>query len=136
MSYVRWLALSAVPVLVLACGGGGGGGGGGPTAPGPAPRVVTVEIRDNEYSPRSVTIQPGDTVRWVLRGVAGDHTVTARDGSFNSGAVFTSSGAIYERRFDQARSTFEYSCQAHRDCCQMQGSVRVGSDAPEPLPGY
>jgi hypothetical protein len=32
--------------------------------------------------------------------------------------------------------TWEYSCQAHKDCCQMQGSVRVGRDAPPPGTGY
>jgi plastocyanin len=92
-------------------------------------------VKDNSYEPKSITIEPGDTVRWVLNGNERTHTVTARNGAFDSGAVFTSSGAVYERRFDTG-GTWDYSCQAHKDCCQMQGSVRVGRDAPPPGTGY
>ena len=126
----------AASLAVYSCGGGGGGGG-GPTAP-PAPRqpqVHVVQVRDFSYEPRSITIEPGDTVRWVLSGSDHTHTVTARNGDFNSGVVFTASGVTFERRFDE-RGTWDYSCQAHRDCCQMQGSIRVGENSPPPSPGY
>ncbi|HUP42909.1 MAG TPA: metal-binding protein, partial [Thermoanaerobaculia bacterium] len=75
-------ALAAGGVLV-ACGGGGGGGG-TPTDPNPPsnPSVVTVELNEFAYEPRSVTIQPGQTVRWVMRGSDPTHTVTAIDGAF------------------------------------------------------
>jgi plastocyanin len=146
MSHVRWLAgrpallcsilcaMAAGAALVLSCGGGGGGST--PTQPRPLAQTITVEIHDNEFTPKSVIIQPGDTVRWVMRGSDKTHTVTAVDGSFDSGAMFTSADAVFERRFDQARTTFNYSCKSHKDCCQMQGSIRVGNDAPEPAPGY
>jgi plastocyanin len=71
-----------------------------------------------------------------MKGTDNRHTVTARDGSFDSGAVFTQDGATFERRFDESGKTFEYACKVHKDCCMMSGSVRVGRDAPEPLPGY
>src|SRR5688500_3168422 len=118
------LALSlAVSLAVSSCGGGGGRGtGGSPTEPRP-PQVHIVQVKDNIYEPRSITVEPGDTVRWIHHGNDRTHTVTARDGAFDSGAVFTSSGAVYERRFNTV-GTWEYSCQAHKDCCQMQGSVR------------
>jgi plastocyanin len=118
-----------------ACSGGGDGYGSSPTAPS-APKTVIVEVRDNSYEPKSVTIEPGDTVRWVMAGSDATHTVTARDGSFNSGTTFTRSGATFERQFQISGRTIEYSCQAHADCCEMKGSVRVGRDAPDPVPGY
>jgi len=131
MSLSRWLAGSLVPLLLLSCGGGGGGSS--PTEPS-GPQVITIEVRDNTYFPKSVTIQPGDTVRWVRRGNDPTHTVTAVDGSFSSG--FPQTGTLFERRFTVFNQTHDYSCQAHRDCCQMQGSVRVGNAAPPPRPGY
>lgn len=134
MSQKYWLAFFAGSLCLLACGGGGGGGN-SPTEP-RAPQVITVEVSDFTFSPRSIQIQPGDTVRWVMRGSDRTHTVTARDGSFDSGAVFTSGGAFFERRFDTAGRTHEYWCSSHRNCCMMQGSVRVGQDAPPPNPGY
>jgi len=129
-------ALTGV-LIVLSCGGGGGGYGGGPTAPPPpTPTTHVVTITDNVYSPKQLTIQPGDTVRWVLNSTTYTHTVTAKDGSFDSGFTFTSQGAVYERRFDN-KGTYEYNCKTHSDCCLMRGSVLVGNDAmPPPDPGY
>jgi plastocyanin len=122
-------------VLALAAACGGGGGGGGPTGPTPA-QVVTVTVKEFTFEPKSVRVNPGDTVRWVMQGTDPTHTVSERNGVFDSGAVFTAAGASFERRFDTAGRTYEYWCSAHRDCCQMQGSVRVGQDAPTPNPGY
>lgn len=127
----------AASLVVYACGGGGdGGGGGSPTEPPtPQPQVHIVQVSDFSYTPKSLTIEPGDTVRWVLNGSDRTHTVTAVNGAFDSGVVFTASGATFERRFD-VRGTWDYSCSAHKQCCLMQGSVRVGSNSPPPGPGY
>lgn len=125
----------AASLAASSCGGGGGNGGGAsPTEPRP-PQVHVVQVKDNSYEPKSLTIEPGDTVRWVFSGTDRTHTVTALNGAFDSGAIFTSSGAVYERRFN-VLGTWDYSCQAHKQCCLMQGSVRVGSSAPPPAPGY
>lgn len=134
------LVLALTAALALTFCGGGGGGGSSPTAPPPpaggtTPQTVVVQIRDNSYDPKTVTINPGDTVRWVFSGSTLIHTVTARDGSFDSGAIFTAPGASYQRRFDTA-GTYEYSCQAHSQCCLMRGSVRVGNHTPPPDPSY
>jgi plastocyanin len=127
----------AVIVLASSCGGGGGSSPTEP-GPGPGPQSITVELHDNSFSPRSITVQPGDTVTWVLRGSAPDHTVTALNGAFNSGKVFDKQGASVTRTFGGADSnkTFDYSCQTHAVCCNMRGSVRVGNAAPPPAPGY
>ena len=130
----RTLLLGAA-LAAVACGGGGGYDG--PTSP-PAPQVLTVEVRDTVFSPRSVTVPPGGTVRWIMRGAMPDHTTIEENGLWNSGAVFTANGATFERTFPatEAGRTFQYYCSAHRACCQMQGSVRVGENAPPPPPGY
>lgn len=134
LTRIFWLA--GLALLAGACGGGSDTPT-SPPAPGPA-GVVTVEIMDNQFSPRSVQIEPGQTVRWVFRGSAPGHTVTAEDGSFDSGAVFTQMGTAFERTFGTqlANQTIQYRCSSHYLCCQMQGSVRVGSGAPPPNPGY
>ncbi|HKH43309.1 MAG TPA: plastocyanin/azurin family copper-binding protein [Thermoanaerobaculia bacterium] len=132
------LATTLVAALAISsCGGGGGGGNGGgsPTEPPRPAQTIVVQVKDNSYEPKSVKIEPGDTVRWVFSGADRTHTVTAVNGAFDSGAVFTSSGAAFERRFDTA-GTWDYSCKAHKQCCLMQGSVRVGNGSPEPTPGY
>jgi plastocyanin len=117
----------------------GGGGGSSPTAPAPPPtptgQVHIVQVQDDKYEPKSLTIEPGDTVRWVLSGSTTTHTVTGRDGSFDSGFVLTAAGATYERRFT-ANGTVEYSCRSHSACCLMRGSIKVGSNSPPPDPTY
>ena len=136
-------ALACVVVLLavaaaLACGGGGGGGGGTPTQPPPPAQTLTIEIHDFTYTPRSVSIRPGDTVVWVMRGSDPTHTVTELNGTFDSGTVFNAQGATYQRTFTAADNnrTFNVQCRAHADCCQMRGSIRVGTNAPTPNPGY
>jgi plastocyanin len=135
----RWLLCAVLTtsaaVLAVACGGGGGYSS--PTEP-PAsgPKTVTIEVRDFSYEPRQVTINPGDTVRWVYRGADPTHTVTEINGTFASGASFNSNGAVYERTFTSTNATFNYSCDAHKDSYNMKGSIRVGDSAPSPNPGY
>ena len=129
----RFAGALAVVLLALSCGGGGSS----PTEPqGAGPKTVTVIVKDNSYEPRSVTLNPGDTVRWLMQGSAPDHTVTALNGAFDSGTALATAGAVFERRFLEANQTFDYSCKAHKDCCDMKGSVRVGAAAPPPTPGY
>jgi plastocyanin len=145
MTRTRSLGLlipALVGALALTYCGGGGGGGSSPTAPMPptspptgSGQVHVVQIQDDKYEPKSITIQPGDTVRWVLSGSTTTHSVTGRDGSFDSGFVFTAAGATYERRFDTS-GTVEYSCRSHSLCCLMRGSIKVGNNSPPPDPTY
>lgn len=130
-------AAAALLVYGIACSGGGGGGG-TPTAPGGGPASLVVEVRDYEFSPKSITVQVGDTVTWRLVGDDKTHTVTARGGVFDSGFTFTAPGATFTRTFTEADRgrTFEYWCETHQATHMMQGSVRVGDSAPQPGPGY
>ncbi len=137
MRQSRWLAIAIASALLAACGGGGGGKS--PTAPPPitSPQVVVVGIQDDQFVPKEVNVNVGDTVRWVLMGSAtAGHTVTANDGSFDSGKIFTQGGAVFEHTFVKGDTTTLYHCQTHYVCCQMQGSVRVGQNAPPPTTGY
>ena len=128
--------VTLITIGIFGCGGDSGtsnnpdDNGGG--------NVVTVSIRDNFFDPRSITIQPGTTVRWVMRGNMPDHTVTENNGSFNSGFRFRNDGDQFERTFTNADSgtTFLYHCETHWVSDEMQGSIRVGSGAPEPPPRY
>ena len=132
------IARPAVLVVALAAAcGGGGGGGGTPTGP-QGPSSVVVEVRDFAFEPKSVLVEPGDTVTWRLAGSDHTHTVTATGGAFDSGFVFTASGATFSRTFvsTDAGRTFEYWCSTHHATHSMQGSVRVGESAPPPSPGY
>jgi plastocyanin len=134
------LALAAVlATVVLAWACGGGGGGSSPTAPPPpsGPKAVVITVSDDMYSPKSVTINPGDTVQWVLApGSLTTHTATDSGGAFDSGFIFTSAGVTFTQKFDQTGVTYNYSCKTHGACCNMKGSILVGDKAPKPNAGY
>lgn len=89
-----------------------------PAEGGPA----TLQMTDNDYSPRSLTVKPGTEVTWRNTGRA-PHTVTARDNSFDSGIA--KSGASFTRRFD-AVGTFAYFCTLHPG---MEGTILVSDTA-------
>ncbi len=127
------LTLPAAGLLIsLGCGSSSA-----PPIP-PAPKTVVVNVNDNAYDPKSVQINRGDTVRWVLVGVDTTHTVSEINGAFDSGFVFQNVGDSFERVFNQNNVTFNYSCVSHGACmaCPMKGSVLVGDMAPSPIPGY
>jgi|HubBroStandDraft_3_1064219.scaffolds.fasta_scaffold02235_3 plastocyanin len=121
--------LLALGLAALACGGGGSSS---PTSPG---QTVTVQIMDNSFNPKDVNINPGDTVTWVDMGSAPLHTVSAGDGSFDSGNSLTGKGKSFSHTFNTGGVTVLYYCKVHQSCCLMQGAVVVGS-GPPPNPGY
>lgn len=91
------------------------------------PESGDVEIIDFGYSPRSLTVAVGATVRWVNTGAA-PHTVTANDGSFDSG--FLNTGDRFAHRFSTP-GTFQYFCSLHP---QMTATVVVPSSSGAILP--
>jgi plastocyanin len=132
----RALCLIGLSVLLASCGGGGGGSSPTSPTPTPQPQTVVIQVQDDQFSPKDVTINPGDTVRWVRTGSLSSHTATANDGSFDSGTAFQQSGGTFEKTFNASGQTYEYICKTHYGCCQMAGSIRVGSNSPNPHPGY
>jgi plastocyanin len=83
---------------------------------------ANVSITDNEYSEASLSVDAGTTVTWVNEGT-NTHTVTADDGSFDSGDL--EPGDSFSYTFDDA-GTFDYHCEYHGDE-GMTGSVEVAS---------
>jgi plastocyanin len=85
----------------------------------------------HRFSPDTLTIRAGDTVRWVWQ--AGGHTVTsgtqAADGRFCSprdttcgSAPTSSAGDTYAHTFETA-GTYPYFCRPHRE--MMTGVIVV-----------
>jgi plastocyanin len=77
------------------------------------------------YAPGTRTVAPGTWVTWSNDGQDA-HTVTALDGSFDSGDLDPSEG--FSWYFDQP-GTIEYVCALHP---WMTGKIVV-ADSPEPL---
>jgi plastocyanin len=82
--------------------------------------ATTSEVRvvDFAFEPATVTVTVGSTVTWTNAG-SRPHTVTADDGSFDSGRL--DPGEQFSQVFDQP-GTFTYFCGFHPD---MQGSIVV-----------
>jgi plastocyanin len=87
-------------------------------SPAPPPSSVGVDMVDNAYAPAAIEVRVGDSITWVNRGQL-PHTVTARDGSFDSGFLMTNES--WTMRFDQV-GTVEYFCIIHPE---MVGTISV-----------
>ena len=75
----------------------------------PQAQQASVQIKDFEFAPSKVTIKVGGTVTWTNEG-ASVHTVTADDGSFDSGQL--QKGKTFSQTFDST-GTFSYHCSIH-----------------------
>ncbi len=92
----RWVA--ALALLAAACGGGESGAGAG---------AKTVTISNFEFSPDTLEVKVGDVVT-VDNKDQTEHTVTARDKSFDTG-TFTGKTTFTVTK----AGTFEYICEIH-----------------------
>ena len=77
------------------------------------------------YAPATRSIAPGTWVTWSNAGQDG-HTVTAVDGSFDSGNLDPSEG--FSWYFDHS-GTFQYVCTLHP---WMSGTILVGEPSGDP----
>ena len=80
--------------------------------------TVTIEMRDNLFSPASRSVSPGTTVRWVNEGSVA-HNTTGESSLWASQNL--NPGQSYERTFATA-GTFEYECTLH---VGMTGTITV-----------
>jgi plastocyanin len=100
-------------------------------------QAAAVSIQDDVFVPSEVTINVGGTVVWQHAG-QNPHTVTAADGSFDSGTLET--GSSFSRTFSQP-GRFSYYCEFHGAPGQgMAGVVEVlgapgNADGEEPAAG-
>lgn len=108
--------------------------------PSPAPTPVTppapgsIRAVDFAFQPTSLAVVAGSRVSFVNAGKA-PHTMTARDGSFDSGIV--NAGGTWVHAFS-APGTYAFLCSLHP---QMVGTLRVADGsgtvpppAPTPVP--
>lgn len=87
--------------------------------PGPtAPTGTSVRMAGARFEPSTLTIRAGETVRW-FNDDALPHTVTAADGSWDSGNL--PPGGLFEHRFE-APGTYQYVCRYHPG---MAGTISV-----------
>ncbi len=68
-----------------------------------------VGIGDYQFSPATVYIKKGSTVKWTNQDPVA-HTVTSVNGTFDSGLL--SSGRAWEMKFDKI-GTYQYFCLPH-----------------------
>src|SRR5215210_4958379 len=85
----------------------------------PMQNAWSVDIGDNFFDPPQAAVEPGSTITWTNKGDE-PHTVTADDGSFDSGML--NPGDSYTVAFD-GQGTVTYHCAIHPE---MRGSVTVG----------
>jgi plastocyanin len=89
------------------------------TAPSTVPSPISVvRIKDFKFVPDTVTIRPGQTVRFIQDDDT-PHTVTASDRSYDSGNL--DKGKSWTRTFAK-EGTYQYFCAYHP---YMKGSVIV-----------
>jgi plastocyanin len=84
----------------------------------------TIQVLDpRSFSPSSLTIEVGDTVRWTNASGGMTHNVTADDNSFNS---TTSSGFTFEMTFNSVAEIL-YHCTIHSTSAATGGTAMNGS---------
>ena len=86
------------------------------------------------FSPSSVTIHPGDQVKWTW-GSSGHSSTSGSpgmpNGIWDSGIL--NQGATFTHTFNST-GTFPYYCTPHGGCCGMVGTVTVVNASPTPTP--
>ncbi len=93
--------------------------------------TATVTVRNYEFSPASITVSRGDTVRWQWE--SGSHTVTSGASSQpadDPGALFDASINSVNTDFSYVFDTpgdYPYFCRPH-ELMGMRGSVTVTGD--------
>ncbi len=85
----------------------------------PVQTTWSVSIGDNFFNPADAAVERGSTITWINRGAV-PHTVTADDGSFDSGIL--NPGEAFTVAFS-GQGTVTYHCAIHPE---MRGSVTVG----------
>ena len=88
----------------------------------------TVVIKQMHFDPSQVSVQAWDTVEWKNEDIF-SHTVTADDGSFDSGLI--PPGHSWQMTFTSAK-TIAYHCRPHPNMTaslMVQGATERGSNA-------
>ena len=90
--------------------------------------IVSVDSTNLRFSPETITLQEGDTVRFLWSGELLAHNAVERDGLFDSGE--TSRNVDYSYTFKIGENgTYEYVCEPHEEL-GMIGTIIVESIPP------
>src|SRR5437660_1487384 len=84
-------------------------------------RVINIGMYDDYFQPGTINVPPGTIIRFVNYG-RHTHTVTARDGTWDSGDL--PPGANYSGQFTYPGTYYIY-CRHHTKE-KMQGTIVVG----------
>jgi plastocyanin len=90
-----------------------------------AAATVEVTVRDDRFREARVTVPVGTTVTWVHQG-NNSHTISALDGSFDSGLLIRDD--TFSHTFAEP-GTYQYVCRQHL-LQGMRGTITV--EGPEP----
>ena len=129
---MRWLIAVAGMLVLGACAGPpgpttqtstGSGSGCSATASNPATTVQIVpdSTTVGAFNPKTVTVKVGQTIEWKWADQNNPHTVTADNGSFDTGVC--QPGSTFTQTFSTA-GTIAYHCTLHQG---MVGSIVVTS---------
>ena len=103
---IRWLAMASLSLMVpLVTGFGISCTSQAP----PSSETADVNIEDLAFNPAEINVPVGSTVTWFNKDSV-IHTVTAREGTFDSGNL--SRNETFSHTFEE-RGTFEYYCTIH-----------------------
>jgi len=118
----RTVAMSGLVWRVWVASGLVAAGIGVPSPPPAGAATAGVVVGDMRFTPARVEIVMGDSVLWEAAGEG--HTVTARDGTFDSGPRgLMAKGDVYRFRF-RVPGAFAYFCRVHQSR-GMQGEIVV-----------
>ncbi len=114
------LTACAAVIILFACSKSGGGyGGGGNNNGGDSSGTGNgVSIASMAFSSSALTVTSGTTVKWTNNDAI-THTVTADDGTFDSGNI--APGGTYSHTFSGV-GTYAYHCSIHPS---MKGKITV-----------
>lgn len=122
------ISLLALGVFAAGCGGSdddGSSGGGAASEPaatsqsGSGGNAVTVEMKNIQFDPKTVSVKPGQTVRWENLDTV-DHDAVATEGADFQSDQF-GKGGTYEFTPEKA-GTIQYECTLHPG---MVGTIEV-----------
>ncbi|HEU5041407.1 MAG TPA: plastocyanin/azurin family copper-binding protein, partial [Gemmatimonadales bacterium] len=98
----------------------------------PTPLTPTVQVLDNQFSPRAMTITVGKTVSWVWAGAGNAHNVAPADGLVPSQSGPPVAGPhTYVYTFTTP-GVYTYYCEAHGlpSGTGMAGTITVLATEP------
>ena len=99
-------------------------------APAQAGETHTVEMKNHKFIPQEITINPGDTVRWVNKESRQYHSVwfkqedPDRENPKLFSKTFWPGDDPYTRTFKEP-GDYPYICKEHIDDYDMEGVVHV-----------